>query len=138
MRAVLKGEEGIEACQNYIVSLLVSASQTAQIMLTKTKFAPIEEIAAYKFGIQLIKLLFEDDNVGFYANSISMRYSYIARNYAKLGDVENTLHSLEKCAEYTVILSNLKEMPAIFVLRHLHGMATILFARTKETIKNFV
>lgn len=107
---VLKGEAGIEACQNYIISLLVSAAQTAQTMLTKSEFTPNEEIAAYEFGIHLMKLLFEDDNVGFYANDISMRYSYIARNYAKLGDAENTLHSLEECAKYAVISSNVKEM----------------------------
>lgn len=79
-------------------------------MLTKSEFTPNEEIAAYEFGVRLLKLLFEDDNVGFYVNDISMRYSYIARNYAKLGDVETTLHSLEECAEYAVIASNLKEM----------------------------
>lgn len=107
---VRNGEAGIEVCQNYIVSLLVSAAQTAQTMLTKSEFAPNEEIAAYEFGIRLMKLLFEDNNVGFYANDISMRYSYIARNYAKLGDAESTLHSLEECAEYTVIASNLKKM----------------------------
>ena len=127
---VLKGEEGIEACQSYIVSLLYSAAQTAQQMLTKSEFSPNKEIAAYEFGIRLMKLLFEDDNVGFYANDISMRYFYIARNYARLGDAANTLHSLEDCAEYAVIASNVKKMPAIFVLRRLNGMDTILFART--------
>lgn len=107
---VRKGEAGIEACQDYIISLLYLAALSAQSMLTKTEFAPTEEIAAYEFGIQLMKLLFEDDNVGFFANDISMRYSYIARNYAKLGDAENTLHSLEECAKYAVIASNVKEM----------------------------
>lgn len=107
---VLNGEAGIEACQNCIDSLLYLAALTAQSMLTKSEFAPNEKIAAYEFGIQLMKLLFEDDNVGFYANDISMRYSFIARNYAKLGNVENTLHSLEECAKYAVIASNLKEM----------------------------
>lgn len=128
---VLKGEEGVEACQNYIVSLLYSAAQTTQQMLTKSEFTPNEEIAVYEFGVRLMKLLFEDDNVGFYANDISMRYFYIARNYAKLGDAENTLHSLEKCAEYAVIASNLQKM------QYTAPMVNRVTYNPADTIKNY-
>lgn len=102
---VLPGEEGVEAGQQYIVALLRQAAMAASTISTKVSFTLEEEIGMYEFGINLLKFLFSDGNVGFHANDISMRYSCIAFRYARMKNAEKSFEALEECVKYSIIAS---------------------------------
>ena len=107
---ILDGEEGVKACQSYMMSLIHTAAMTASSMISKTHFSHQETIEAYTFAIDILKRLYSDDNVGFYAFDISYYYRHIALEYAELKDVENTLKALEESCRYAIIEANLKDM----------------------------
>ena len=107
---ILDGEEGVKACQSYMMSLIHTAAMTASSMISKTHFSHQETIEAYTFAIDILKRLFSDDNVGFYAFDISYYYRHIALEYAELKDIENTLKALEESCRYAIIEANLKDM----------------------------
>ena len=107
---VLDGEEGVKACQSYIMSLIHTAAMTASSMISKTRFSHEEVIEAYSFAIDILRRLYSDDNVGFYAFDISYYYCGIALEYAELKDVENTLKALVESCRYAIIEANLKDM----------------------------
>ena len=119
---ILKGEEGVVACQEYIETLIHSASMSAVNMTSKTNFLPEEKIEAYTFAIDILKRLFSDDNVGFYANDLSLYYRYIALQYTQLNDKENVLKNLKESSRYAIIAANLKDMdytaPMVNRLKH--------------------
>ncbi len=97
---VLEGEAGVKATQEYILSLINHAALAASLLPSKTTLCAAQEVKAYQFGIDLLKLLFSDDNVGFYANELSRLYSCIARVYAKEGNSLDTLAALSECVRY--------------------------------------
>lgn len=107
---VLEGEEGVKACQEYIVSLVHTAAMIAFQMTSKKAFSHEEGINAYQFSIDILKCLFSDGNVGFYANDISCYYRYIALQYAMLTEAENTLKALKESCRYAVIGATLQDM----------------------------
>jgi len=109
LTGVLEGEEGVQACQGYLIGLMQLAAFTASGMNGKVESTPEEEIAAYQFGIDLWKLLFSDGNVGFYSQDISWRYGEISFNYALLGDAERTLAALSESVRYAVMSATLTE-----------------------------
>ena len=119
---ILQGEEGVVACQSYIETLIHSAAMSAVTMTSKTKFSPLENIEVYTFAIDILKRLFSDDNIGFYAHDLSLYYLYIAFQYGELGDKENTLNNLEESCRYAIIEANLKDMsytaPMVNRLKH--------------------
>ena len=129
---ILEGEEGVKACQNYIVSLIHSAAMTASSMVGKTNFSHQEAIEAHIFAIDILKRLFSDDNVGFYAWDISYYYRYIALEYAAMKDVENTLKALEESCRYAIIEANLQDMnytaPMVNRIKHMKA----------DTSKNYI
>ena len=107
---ILDGEEGVKACQSYLMSLIHTAAMTASSMISKIHFSHQEAIEAYTFAIDILKRLYSDDNVGFYAFDISYYYLHIALEYAELKDVENTLKAFEESCRYAIIEANLKDM----------------------------
>ncbi len=129
--AVLDGEEGVVACQECIEILIHSAAMRAAAMVSKTNFSPEERIEAYTFAIDILKRLFSDDNVGFYANYFSLYYRYIAFQYAQLNDKENVLKNLKESSRYAIIEANLKDMdytaPMVNRLKH----------KNQNTTKNY-
>ncbi len=100
---VLDGEEGREAAQEYIAGLLQLAAFAASGMPHKIRMDHESRIKAYEFGIELWKLFFSDGNYGFYAQDISLRYMWIADEYAFVKDGEKAIESLEKAVEAAVI-----------------------------------
>ncbi len=107
---VLKEEDGVKACQNYILSAISMASLMSTIMAQKMVFSREEIIEAYQFSNDIIKRLFSDGNVGFYANDISSNYYCIALQYAEINDAKCTLNALDECCRYAIIEANLKDM----------------------------
>ena len=80
------------------------------LMVQKLTFSHKEIIEAYQFSNDIIKMLFSDGNVGFYANDISSNYYCIALQYAEMNDVECTLNSLDESCRYAIIESNLNDV----------------------------
>ena len=107
---ILNGEEGVVACQRYIETLISLAAMSAVNMTTKIKFSPKESLEAYNFAIDILKLLFSDGNVGYYAHDLSLYHFYVARQYAELNDPEETLKNLWESCRYAMIDANLKDM----------------------------
>lgn len=129
--SVLEGEDGVKACQEYIVSLIHGAAMTASQMTAKKDFSHKEVINAYQFAIDILKCLFSDDNVGFYSFDISYYYRRIALQYAKLTDTENTLNALKESCRYAVMDATLQDMdytaPMVNYVQH----------KKSDTSKNF-
>lgn len=108
--SVLTGEEGAEACQYYLRNLILLADMTATSIPHKTDASPEEHITALRFGIDLFRLLYSDDNVGFDAHYISRNWAEIAYHYAGMQDTENTLTALAEAARYAVMTANCGEV----------------------------
>lgn len=130
--SILEGEEGVKACQEYLVSLIHTAALTATKMISKKDFSCEAVIDAYQFAIDILKRLFSDDNVGFYAYDISYYYRCIALQYAELKDTENTWKALKESCHYAVIDANLHDMtytaPMINHVQH----------KKADTSKNYI
>lgn len=128
---VLSGEEGVKACQSYIATCVFHAAMTASMMTSKKQFTPTEVIEAYTFAIDILKLLYSDGNVGFYAHELSYYYMQIARQYVKLQNKEKVLIALKECCKHAVTEANLKDMdytaPMVNRLKH----------RVSNTSKNY-
>ena len=107
---VLDGEEGVKECQSYIMSLIHTAAMTASSMTSKIQFSHEEIIEAYMFAIDILKRLYSDGNIGFYAFDVSFYYCNIALQYAEMNDTENTLKALEESCKYAIIEANLKDI----------------------------
>ena len=108
--SVLSGEEGAEACQQYLRNLILLADMAATSIPYKTDSTPEEYITAYRFSNALFRLLYSDDNVGFDAHHISRNWAKIAYHYAQLQDAENTLSALEEAVRYALVTYNLGEI----------------------------
>lgn len=107
---ILDGEEGVKACQSYLMSLIQTAAMTASGMVSKIQFSHKETIEAYRFAIDILKRLYADGNIGFFAQDVSYYYRHMALQYAEMQDAENTLKALEESCQYAVISANLKDM----------------------------
>ncbi|MBO5938000.1 MAG: helix-turn-helix transcriptional regulator [Clostridia bacterium] len=120
--SILKGEDGVVACQSYIESLIHTAAMTASVMTSKIQFSHNEKIESFNFAIDILKRLYSDDNVGFYSFDISHYYRCIAREYAEMNDSENTLQALKESCRYAIIDAKLKDMdytaPMVNRLKH--------------------
>ena len=128
---ILDGEEGVKACQSYIMSLIHTAAMTASGMTSKIKFSHEETIEAYRFAIDILKRLYSDGNIGFYAFDVSYYYRNIALQYAEMNDTENTLKVLEESCKYAIIEANLTDMdytaPMVNRMKH----------KKSDTYKNY-
>ena len=107
---ILDGEEGVKACQSYIMSLIHTAAMTAANMTSKIQFSHEETMEAYRFAIDILKRLYSDGNIGFYAFDVSYYYCNIALEYAGMKDTENTLKTLEESCQYAIREATLKDM----------------------------
>ncbi len=128
---ILDGEEGVEACQNYIRLLIFDAAMTAMSMTSKADFSHEETIEAFQFAIDILKRLYSDGNIGFDSNMVSLYYQYIAIEYAEMKDADNTLRALEDSAKYAVISANLEDMD------YTAPMVNRLKYREADTSKNY-
>lgn len=61
-----------------------------------------KKIKVYKKAVDLIELIWENGDYGFYNCRLAEYYMDIAKSYITLNDVENTLGCLEKCVNHAV------------------------------------
>ena len=106
---ILDGEEGINASQEFIQSLIRTTAMTAANLVRWAEFSHEEKIEANRFAIDITKRLYSDGNVGFNAYDLSLFYFDIACEYALLNDKENTLEAIENSCKYAVIEANIED-----------------------------
>ncbi|MCL2775963.1 MAG: helix-turn-helix domain-containing protein [Oscillospiraceae bacterium] len=61
-----------------------------------------KKIKIYKKAVDLIELMWENGDYGFYSCRLAEYYMDMAKSYIELNDVENTLDCFEKCVKYAV------------------------------------
>ncbi|MBQ3230885.1 MAG: helix-turn-helix transcriptional regulator [Clostridia bacterium] len=119
---ILRGEEGVKACQGYISTCIRQASMAASLMINKINFSVKEKIEAYTFAIDIIERLYSDGNVGFFAFDLSYFNRCLAMQYIDLKEYDNALKALENSVQYAVIDASLKDMdytaPMVNRLKH--------------------
>ncbi len=128
---VLTGEEGVKQCQSYIITLVRAVATTVLHMTSKMQLSHEEAIEAHTFATDILKRLFSDDNVGFYAWDISYHYRCVALEYAEMNDTENTLKALEESCRYAIVEANLEDMD------YTAPMVNRLQYRKADTSKNY-
>ena len=79
-----------------------AAMETVNITV-KEGISTDEEIAYVKLGIDLLKLLLSDGNVGGYTFDLSWRYLILARAYASQSNEEKTFEALDECVKYSIM-----------------------------------
>lgn len=107
---VLDGEDGVEACQNYICNLILAAALTTLRMTGKIPFSPEEEIESLRFAIDILERLCAGGNVGYYSSHLSYLYLQVAFQYAQMQEPQKTLDALSESCRYAVVEANLKDM----------------------------
>ncbi len=105
--SVLKGEDGIKETQSCLLQFTFMASQEALNLSNKSNGD--DEIVSIQFSIDLMKLLFSDNNYGAYAFDMSWRYILLASAYAKTHNTEKALSALEECIKFCIMDAQNKE-----------------------------
>ena len=108
---VAKGEEGLIACQEYIMNLVHLTAMAATASMEKVLRTRGEQIAAHQFAVNQYLMLFSDGNVGFYAGELSWNYAQMAMIYAQTKSINQTLEALKKCVEYAVMTADKTPKP---------------------------
>ena len=106
MPRFLEGDDAVKYCQSNIQSLVEMLGQNSNIIMRKGKYTPEETIKTCKFVIDCYRLLYPDDNCGFYHVRFSEFYEKMAHNYLTLGDEENMFACLEKAVEHAIKFDN--------------------------------
>lgn len=72
------------------------------IIISSSNKEPLVNIKLWNKYLQLLSIIFDDKNYGFYYTRFSNAYKMIAHNYAKLGDVESTIEHLKLAIEFAI------------------------------------
>ena len=107
---ILSGEEGVEACQDYLKDLILTAAHTAAAIPKKKRLSYEEMIEAYTIGIDLYKRLFSDGNLGFYNCEVAYSYYCLAYVHAEFQNTEKVLEMLKECFKYTYEFDRVREL----------------------------
>ncbi len=102
MPRFLEGDDAVEYCQSNIQSLVEMIGHNSNIITWKGKYTPEETIKTCKFVLDCYRLLYPDDNCGFYHVRVSEFYEKMAHNYLKLGDEQNMFDCLDEAAKHAI------------------------------------
>ena len=99
MMSLLKGEEAVKHIQYNLMQLTDLIWLNILNLAREGEYKPNERIYMYEYSLKLFDLLFEGD-YGFYYDRTCDLYGKIAKSYAELQDLENTVKNLELSAEH--------------------------------------
>ena len=99
LESVLAGEEKQLQLQDNTLKLI---EWFHSIILGSRKKDPEHNIKLYKKYISLLDVVFEENDFGFYNIRLFDAYLGLARNYARLDDVENTVNCLDTSLDYAI------------------------------------
>lgn len=109
MPRLLNGEEAVEYCQSNIQTLVELIGFNTNEIIRKGDYSPQEAIQAYEFAIACYRLLYSDDNCGFYHCRLSEFFEKTAIEYLKLGKETEMFTCLEKATEHAIRFDSEKE-----------------------------
>ncbi|MCL2518146.1 MAG: hypothetical protein FWF15_06235 [Oscillospiraceae bacterium] len=70
--------------------------------LAEQDFSEEQRISMFEKAIQILEIIFDDGNFGFYNHRIANYYEITARNYILLNDYDKAFECLEKAADYYI------------------------------------
>lgn len=109
MIQILQGEEAAAFCQWNIQTLADLISTNAAVMLKKGEYTPEEQIHIGQQILRLFAVIYEDGGYGFYHCRVSKWYMRLGKNYARLGDRQETLHCLERAVYHAAAYDALEQ-----------------------------
>jgi len=109
MPRILEGDEAVRYCQRNIMHLVQMISARVYIMVEKGKFSPKQAIQAYDFALNCYKLLYPDENCGFYHVRFSNLNEEIAYNYMMLDCEQQALEKLEEAVKHAIKFDTYKD-----------------------------
>lgn len=109
MPILLEGEDAVEYCQSNIQTLVELIGVNTNAIIWKGHYSPEEAIRAYQFATACYRLLYPDDNCGFYHCRLSEIYEKTAIEYLKLGKEMEMYACLEKATEHAIRFDSEKE-----------------------------
>ncbi len=104
---ISKGDERIEAHMDLLHYGLIQQLLNSIVMNYKDEdgkrfFTASEMCVLYKKMIDILKIIFENGDLGFYFSEYSDAHKFIAKYYAQEGDAENALTYLEGAADAVI------------------------------------
>lgn len=99
---ILEGGEAVEHCQCVLQGFLDLMYTVTNIMTWQGGFPPEDAIRCRRFMLDCFKLLYPDENYGFYHCRVSDLYHRLGNNYMWLGQEDDMLDSFEKAAEHAI------------------------------------
>ncbi|MDY0140008.1 MAG: helix-turn-helix transcriptional regulator [Candidatus Izemoplasmatales bacterium] len=99
LESILSGEEKQLQLQDNTLKLI---EWFHSIILGSREKDPEHNIKLYKKYISLLDVVFEEYDFGFYNIRLFDAYLGLARNYARLDDVENTVNCLDTSLDYAI------------------------------------
>ncbi|MBO5041403.1 MAG: helix-turn-helix transcriptional regulator [Clostridia bacterium] len=99
---ILEGDEAVEHCQYLLQSFLDHMYLATNIMTWQGGYGPEDAIKCRQFMLDCFKLLYPDENYGFYHCRVSDLYHRLGNNYMWLGQVDEMFDSFEKAAEHAI------------------------------------
>ena len=99
---VLEGEEAVEHCQGVLQGFFDLMYSLTNVMTWQGGFGPEDAIKCRRFMLDCFKLLYPDENYGFYHCRVSTLYHRLGNNYMWLGQEEEMFDSFEKAAEHAI------------------------------------
>lgn len=109
MPRILEGEDAVRYCQRNIMHLVQMISERVYIMVEKGCFSPEQKIEAFNFALSCYKLLFADENCGFYHVRFSNLYENLAYNHMILGHEQQALDKLEEAVKHAIKFDTYKD-----------------------------
>lgn len=99
---LLEGEEAVEHCQSVLQSFLDLMYSVTNVMTWQGGFPPPDAIKCRRFMLDCFKLLYPDENYGFYHCRVSDLYHRLGNNHMWLGQEDEMFDSFEKAAEHAI------------------------------------
>ncbi len=99
---LLEGDEAVEHCQGVLQGFLDLMYSVTSVMTWQGGFGPEDAIKSRRFMLDCFKLLYPDENYGFYHCRVSDLYHRLGNNHMWLGQEEEMFESFEKAAEHAV------------------------------------
>jgi len=102
MPMLLEEAEAIKYCQTNIQELFDLIWNNTNIIIWKGKLKPEDKIKALNFVLDCFKLLYPDENYGFYYCRVSETNKELAKVYMKIGNTDKMFDCFEKAAEFAI------------------------------------
>ena len=102
MMNLLEGDEAVEHCQGMLRSFWDMMYSVTNVITWQGGYGPEEAIKCRQFMLDCFKLLYPDENYGFYHCRVSDLYHRLGNNYMWLGQVDEMFDSFEKAAEHAI------------------------------------